>query len=86
MPSPYMTAKEAAEYLNVPLSTFRLKARTEWKLVPVPLFAGPKGQRYKRPEVEAVALRAEQERDKAQRKACETIAKAAGVEPLRLAG
>lgn len=86
MPSPYFTAKQAADYLNVPLSTFRLKAKTEWKLAPVVLFAGPRGMRYKRSEVEAIAIRAEKERDKSQRKASDAIAKAAGNAPLRIAG
>jgi hypothetical protein len=82
MRSPYLTAKEAAAFLNVPLSTFRLKAKTEWKLAPVHLFAGPRGMRYKHTEVEAIAKRAERERDNAQRKAREAIEKAAGHRPL----
>lgn len=86
MQSPYFTAKEAAAYLNVKYTTFFEKARDEWKLVPVQVFAGPKGKRYKRAEVEAVARRADAERDQALKKAREAVAKATGRTPLRMAG
>ena len=66
MRNKHLTNKQAAELLNLPESTFREKAKTEWKLRQVELFSGRKGKRWIEREVLQVAERAERERDKEQ--------------------
>jgi hypothetical protein len=91
MRSPYLTAFEAANYLNVPLSTFRDKARRSrdnggWDLIPVHLFPGPKGIRYRRSDILGIARRAEENRNREIAQLNRVREKAAKNRPLRLTG
>jgi hypothetical protein len=63
MADKYLTFEEAAELLNVPVSTFRANLNI-WRLVPVKIYPGKKGMRFIEREVLQVGIDAKRERDR----------------------